>query len=169
MSFMHMDATTSIGAPILEYTLTNSLISAYDPWYAQVGIRVYCVGTIYKRENYSITQIAPTTDWVFPRDDFPADAGLYQARVTNTGYNSPRPGSETFGNTWIVLTAGGGTTAGIYLEWGHDMNRLDAGSGVMTLDIRFGDGTDPINTVSSAFDSASCLATRAYGFGIEAN
>ena len=171
MSFMHMDATTAIGAPIEEFTLTSAFISAYDPWYAQAGIRVNCAGTLFKRQNYSLNQIAPATDWVFPRDNFPADAGLYQARMTNFGYNNPKSGSETFGDTWTVLTAGGGTSTGIYLEWAHDMNRADAGSGAMTLDIRFGDGTDPINTVTSAYigDSAPCVATRVYTFNIEAN
>ena len=157
---MHMDASTAIAAPIEVYTLTDTFVSAYDPFYAIAGLEVRTVGTIYKRSNYSYNQIGISTDWVFPRDNFPANASLYQARCSLTGYSNVKPGSETFGS-WVVLSSD--------IEWAVDMYRLDADAGSFKLDIRFGDGSDPINSASSVTDSAPCLVSNDYSFVIEAN
>ena len=149
------------------FTLSSTFISASDPTYAQIGIRVDTNGKLYKRENYSIIQVNSATDWVFPRDNFPTNAALYQARCTTTGsIGGVHPNSETFGS-WVVLTAG--SVSASYVEWGHDMYRFDIGNGTITLDIRFGNGTDPINTATSVFDSAPCLVSRTYSVHIEAN
>jgi len=169
MSFMHFDATAAATEQTKVYTLTTSPISAYDPYYAQAGLRIYGDGRMFKRVNYNLIQISSLTDWVIPRDDFPADAGLYQARcILTSSVGGLKPGSETFGTSWIVLTAGGSSS--LYLEWAVDMYRLDAGGGAFTFDIRYGDGTDPVNTELSLHDGSSpCVASQFYLVTMEAN
>lgn len=161
MSFIHMDATTASSAGIAVVTLTSATASDTDFFRAEAGFQFKSNGTVFKYEHGITAQVASATDWIQPRVGF-SDGASYEVRgVVSSGGEDIGNNSTTWG-VWHPIGANQLLT--------RQCERFCVSLAIVFFDIRFGDGTDPKNNVTSlAPGGASVMASTSYFISLSAN
>lgn len=155
MSFMHMDATPAASEELVVVTLSGDTSQDYDAFFAQAGFDFRSSGQVWDDSFSGLGQSNPDTDWIIPND---AASGDYFIRVNQIPGGISLTGPTE--NVWHSLSSS--------RLWQASCLRFCVEAGSFYADIRYMDGTDPRNNVSSLEDGAPCMASAIYHIFLEA-